>query len=66
MLPLQKWLSEKRTCFALLVEFRIPAEWCEKSLQEAGMDTLCGGVGGSFHEMLGRRNHQDPKKRGDT
>lgn len=66
MLSLQKWLSETRTCFALLVESRVPAEWREESLQEAGMDTLCGGVGGSFHGLLGRRNHQDTKKRGDV
>lgn len=43
MLSLQKWLSETRTCSALLLEFRVPAGWREQSRQEAGMDTLCGG-----------------------
>lgn len=66
MLSLQKWLSERRTCSALLPEFRVPAGWREQSRQEAGMDTLCGGVRGSFHGLLGRRNHQDSKKRGDA
>lgn len=65
MLSGQKWLLEKRICFAPLVECRVPAEWCEKRLKEAGRDAECGGVGGRFHERLGR-SHQDPKKTGDA